>query len=211
MTDAAGNTRTYTGYTVRGEPTAWTDRSGHQWQQTFDAAGNRLTRTDPLGNERRWRYNGAGEKILQVNRDGGRVEWSYNESGLLKSISGSAVVDRTFSYGPGRKLTQITDADGVSTRLAYDAAGRLAKHVDSSGIARRFNYGAGKEGVEPNRVASVELPRRTIEYRYDKRDRRSAVVVRGDDGSKRVTRYRYNAAVDRTRIERNGTRIKRFD
>ena len=87
MTDAAGHTRTFTAYNVLGQATAWTDRAGHAWQQTFDAAGNRRSRTDPLGHEQSWSYDGAGHRVAQTDALGQRTDYTFDDAGLLVAVT----------------------------------------------------------------------------------------------------------------------------
>ncbi|MBS1994679.1 MAG: RHS repeat protein [Cyanobacteria bacterium SZAS LIN-2] len=109
VTDAVGNTTTYTSYNAHGQPTQLSDQNSVVTTLAYDA---RLRLTDRC-------VNG----VLPVCVGGELTHLDYWPTGLLKKSTlpdGSYLL---YSYDNAHRLTQVTDGAGNKMSYTLDAAG----------------------------------------------------------------------------------------
>ena len=96
--------------------------SGATTTETYDAAGNTLTRTDPNGTTTTWTYTPL-DKPSTV------------------SYSGSSAHSVTYGYDAGGNRTSMTDATGSSSST-FDSFGELASATNGAGQTIGYGYNA---------------------------------------------------------------------
>jgi RHS repeat-associated protein len=156
-TDPLSNDTTYA-YNADFNLTAVTDPRGKTTTQTWDTAGNLLTRTAPapLSYVQTWTYTAkndvdtyidgrnhttdytydpAGNLITITAPEGAETEFGRDPAGtgLLVSLTDPRDKVTTFSYDAEANLTSTITPLGNTTTMAYDSAGRLTSVVDPRG------------------------------------------------------------------------------
>ncbi|HVX70242.1 MAG TPA: RHS repeat-associated core domain-containing protein [Mycobacteriales bacterium] len=189
IVDALGRVTTAT-YNRLDEPLTVTDPTGVTTTNTYDAAGNLLSRstpvdgtrtatttyhrndpdhpddvtsvTDPRGNTTSYSYDSYGNLTLATDADGDIAARSYNVVGeLTSSVSPRGEVDGA-------------DASDFTTTYAYDADGRLTATTDPLGRVSREAY-----DLDGDLVSSTDPDGHVTTYAYDA-DRERTKLTRAD-------------------------------
>lgn len=170
ITNALGQTVTYSSYNAYGQPLAITDANGVVTTLTYDARQRVLSRT--VGGE--------------------TTAFAYTPTGLLQQVvlpDGSAV---QYGYDVVSRLTQIQDADGNRVVYTLDSSGnRTAGNVyDSGNTLRRTRTSTFNELNQLYQdIKAANTAEVTTKYTYDGNGNR--VTVHGP--MMRITTNRYDA------------------
>jgi len=206
ITDALGNTTTYTWDPTFHKLTNKIDSLGREWRYiwcyrgnlwseidpiggvtsyTYDAFNNRTSKTDPLGRVTRFVYDSLGNRLVQViDALGGISSFSYDMRGNL--ISSSDPLGRTsnFEYDLMNRLTKTVYPDGRFITLEYDLAGNVVLKRDNLSRETGFMYDLS------GRILTTTRPDGTvISSLYDSAGRKVSEI----DSLSRVTRFEYNS------------------
>ncbi len=151
-----------------------------RYRATFDADFNRLSFVDPRDVIRQWAYDAAGRDTAETDDYSYRERRFYGPSGLLDSVRtrNSHTIRR--NYDAAGRLTMlrfpaVTGGDtalGDSATYVYDAAGRLTLATNRHGSVTRSYYREGTARSETQSAPSTGV-QLTLEYRYDRADRRT--------------------------------------
>lgn len=171
VTDPEGNVTRYSDYDALGNAQTITDARAtplpeedqYTWQNTYDAAGNLLTRFDPYGKGETYTYNKTGDLESMTSASGSTVTLTSNASGQpLTMTDGNNKVTK-LEYNKAGNLTFTTDSNGNKTQTVYDAQGRVLRTVDGEGNTTQFNYAN-------ELLRSIEYPSYKEVLEYDKRN-----------------------------------------
>ena len=161
MTDANGNTTTYTydadneqtqitrpdssttktGYDGDGNVLTQTDGNGHTTTYTYDPLNRVASTTNPDGHTTTDSYDGAGNLLTSVDPSGRTTGYSYDAANRVTGISYSdgSTPNVTESYdADGRRIT-LKDGTGIST-FSYDTLGNLTSQTNGAGLTTSFAY-----------------------------------------------------------------------
>ena len=196
-----------------GNVTKIQDSLGIAWTGVYDEAGRLSKETGRPGIEKEYKYDVLG-RIVEVKSGGEAVErYSYTNRGL----------EVVFTDGEGKKFTQEKNRYGEledernrlsgTQRYSYDAEGRITSTVAYSGKQTKVEY-LDNEGITVTgysdgtqsiieRDLSGNIVRATnesgtVRYRYDGGGK---LVEQNDEGAGEVTKYSYNRAGLRIRMQ----------
>ncbi len=137
-------------------------------QATYDNAGNLTSETNGLGGPTVYyrEINGSGETVLTtIFPDTGTSYTTYYQDGTVKSISGTAVAPRFYTYGADgngawtKEFKGTDDSATEWTQTYTDMAGRAYKTVYAPGTATAVSYyntrGQLTNQVDPDLVSTV--------------------------------------------------------
>jgi RHS repeat-associated protein len=141
-TDPLGRVTQFT-HDPRGNVTAITDAAGHIRTFTYEPTFDRMTSSaDPLGNVTRFEYDGHGNLTAAIDPLGNRTEIAYNGAGQPASTTDALGNTTTFGYDAHGNLATVVDPLGNVTRRDHDLVGRLRRQQDAMGNAAAFLYDA---------------------------------------------------------------------
>jgi YD repeat-containing protein len=98
---------------------------------SYDAAGQLISRSDALGNAEIFAYDGAGRMLTRTDRAGATWTYQYDASGRRVSELGPPVAVTTFDLAG----TAQTTTRSIRTRLEYDALGNLTRRIEDADTA----------------------------------------------------------------------------
>jgi RHS repeat-associated protein len=162
---ADGGQENYT-YDAAGNLVRFTNADGQQTVYAYSEPGLRTSRTDPGGVVTEFEFDRDDRLSTRTSPDGTTTGYTYDARGLILSVDYSAtpVVDETFEYDGGGRLTGVEDATGT-TSLAYDEDGRLVSETDGSGDSLAYSYDAA------GRLTTIAYPGLgDLTYEYDAAD-----------------------------------------
>lgn len=172
LTDALGQTTTFTRDPSSNLLLATTDPLGRTTRYTYDETGNLRTVTDPLQQTRTFtyhptwnlvtsitdplenvttfEYDNVGnllaitdpEQHLRPEAERLKTRFTYNEYGQPVTATDPLNHTTTFEYGGVGNVTAIIDPLGHATVRTYDAVSRLLSQTDPLGKTTRFSYDA---------------------------------------------------------------------
>lgn len=169
--DPEGNITKYSDYDALGNAQTITDARAnvlpvnerYSWKNTYDAAGNLLTRRDPYNKGETYTYTKTGDLETTTAASGSQVVLTSNANGLpLTMVDGNGKVTK-LEYDKAGRLTFTTDANGNKTQTAYDAQGRTVRTVDGEGNTTQFNYAA-------DQLRNIQYPTYKELMEYDNRN-----------------------------------------
>ena len=148
---------------------------------TYDDDLNRLSLTDlRRGVTRSWAYDAAGRDTSETDDYGYSERRFYGRSGLVDSVRTRAtdVIRRT--YDAAGRLTQIRFANrasgdaarGDTVTYTYDAGGRMLTASNRNGQIARQYYREGTLKQDSQVTVFGATLNVTLQYRYDRADRR---------------------------------------
>lgn len=195
-----------------GRPVSMTDGSGASTHFRYDSAGRWLEVKDPRGHVKRLEYTPAGRlaSVREATGDQSRIE--HDADGYLAKLHHAGGGVTKLVRDPMGNPIRVTNPLGQETLRTYDLAGRLLSVTDAKGQTTSFAYDSASRLVEKRTADGAR-----VSYRYDSQGNRSAV----DDGKfpvlfsydkrnqltrieypavKRVLRYEYNDAGQRTKL-----------
>jgi RHS repeat-associated protein len=99
--------------------------SGATTTETYDAAGNTLTRADPNGVTTTWTYTplSLAATVSYSGSSAHSVSYGYDADGSRTSMS-DATGSSSYSYGPFGELTSATNGAGQVTGYGYNGDGQ---------------------------------------------------------------------------------------
>ncbi len=137
-------------------------------QATYDNAGNLTSQTNGLGGPTVYyrEINGSGETVLTtIFPDTGTSYTTYYQDGTVKSISGTAVAPRFYTYGADANGAWTKEYKGTDdsatewTQTYTDMVGRAYKTVYAPGTATAVSYyntrGQLTNQVDPDLVSTI--------------------------------------------------------
>ncbi|WP_345305001.1 putative Ig domain-containing protein, partial [Lysobacter hankyongensis] len=203
---------------------------------SYDAAGQLISRSDALGNAEIFAYDGAGRMLTRTDRMGAVWTYQYDASGRRVSELGPPVAVTTLdSAGNAQMATR-----SIRTRLEYDALGNLTRRIEDADTAgaRTTDYAydtrghqirttlpdAGTLNVATGAIVASGV-RPTIETTYDALGRAVVQKDAGDrysykvydalgrvayeiDQESYVTAYGYSAYGEQTALVRYATQLQ---
>lgn len=112
-------------YDANGNLTKWTDRSGQEWNYTYNSRGQVLTRTAPSGAVETYTYNAAG--LIETSKDGlnNTTTFEYDTLGRLKKAIHPDTSERVYAYDASDNIISVTDENGAVTEFEYDLNGNV--------------------------------------------------------------------------------------
>ncbi|MEU9331840.1 DUF6531 domain-containing protein [Streptomyces sp. NPDC048290] len=201
---------------------------------TWDEEGNCLSYTDVLGATARFEYTWFDLLRARTGVDGARHEFTYDTELRVTGVRNPQGREWTYTYGATGLTVSETDFDGRTTRYEHDAAGRRTAKAgphghrvtfaydalgnlvekDSAGLVTRFTYDDGDRltrAESPQSVLTLErdatgrlltetVDGHTMRYGYDA----GGELVSRTTPTGVVTRYAYDGAGHRTRVETDG-------
>jgi RHS repeat-associated protein len=213
FTDAAGAVRTYgySSYAITGQtgpegststsydpslsPSSFTDQTGSQWQATYDARGNMLTRAapPPLSYVESWTYDQRNNPLTFTDGRGNTTVWAYDGSGRMLSETKPGGVTTSYVWNTDGTMASSTDPRGATTSYTYDTNGNPLTITSPMGNITSYTYdGAGRvlTITEPRgNVAGATAAQFQQKFTYDP----DGNVVTERDALNRLTRHEYDA------------------
>ena len=141
--DPAGNETLYT-YDADFNLTASTDPRGKTTTQTWDGAGNLLTRSPPapLSYVQTWTYNARNDVATYINGRNKTTTYTYDTAGNLTKVTAPEGAETEFgrdAVGTGL-LVSLTDPRDNVTTYGYDAQANLTSSVTPLGNRTTMGY-----------------------------------------------------------------------
>lgn len=148
VTDPEGNIIRYSDYDALGHAQTIADARtnilpiSEQYTQknTYDAAGNLLTRRDSYNKGDTYTYTKTGDLETTTTASGNKVALVSNAKGQVLLITDINNKVSKMEYDKAGQLTFTTDPNGNRNQIFYDAQGRVVRTVDGEGNATQFNY-----------------------------------------------------------------------
>jgi RHS repeat-associated protein len=219
LTDSLGNSTSYTSALIGG---VWLSASSQgsgcsscslrgTIQNTYDAAGNVLTRTDELGRTTTYTYdtknNVTSISVPIGNGSNATTSYTYNSLGEVLTATDPLGNVTTNTYDTnGNLLTVTTPAPGTGaaasvTHFAYDTKGELTTITDPLNNATTLTYTAA--GL----IATItDAQNNVTTYGYDSHGNRTSVT----DALNHQTTFAYDAADRLTTITYPGSTTTTF-
>ncbi|NJM09052.1 hypothetical protein HC891_26940, partial [Candidatus Gracilibacteria bacterium] len=168
MTDPAGATTTYRGYTATRKPTEIEDGLGRITRFSYDSRGMPTTITNALNQTTQVAYDSWSRVTQQTDALNRRSTFVYTGANLTRVIDAlgqTVVLTYTDQAGWRSKLSTVADQEGRTTQLRYDVAGDLTEIVDALNQVTTIGYDSlGR----PTDLVDAKRQRTTIQY--DARD-----------------------------------------
>jgi YD repeat-containing protein len=149
-----GSTTT-TSYGVCAQPLRQVDELGRVTLNTYDAAGNRLTRTTAAETAaavtESWTYNARGQVLTHTDALGRTSAYVYAANGLLlnhiESVdqAGDAPATWTFTYDSAGNRTGVSDPAGRLTTTTLDSRNRPVRVTYADASYTSTTYGSGTD------------------------------------------------------------------
>ncbi len=154
----------------------------HEWKQTYDAAGNILTKDDGCGNETVYIYNGYGQltevKLMEYDSVGSNgqkrfkdiktlTRYSYDANGNMESQSFEGKPAVGYEYNAMnliKKKIYPGTVDNAET-YSYYKDGTLKQKIDRNNVTTTYQYYPQGWLAEENAVKSGDYTKRI--YTYD--------------------------------------------
>lgn len=150
-------------------------------QFTYDDGLNRLSVTDLRGVTRSWAYDAAGRDTSETDDYWYSERRFYGPSGLIDSVRSRATDTIRRNYDAAGRLTQIRfgnrasgdAARGDTVTYTYDAGGRMLTASNRNGQIARQYYREGTLKQDSQVTAFGATLNVTLQYRYDRANRRT--------------------------------------
>jgi RHS repeat-associated protein len=222
VTDALGDSTTYTYDLASGKLSSTTNSIGDKTLYQYDERGNLTSITDTRGNRSSFVYNSFGQLSESIDQSENKTVFSYDSLGNLISVRDAVGNVTSQRYDGISRLVEIEDSQGkrssVSydqldqiisvieenklTRLAYDAIGNLLSFTDARNNRIAFTYDqSGRVLTRIDQLGNTES------FRYDLagnvlefKDRRGQVTAFTHDTLNRLV----------TEVYQDGVSVKRF-
>lgn len=211
VTDPEDYVETFQAYDALGNAHVRIDKREHRWEMDYDNAGNLTAMTNPLTHTTTYEYDGAGNRTAQVDALTTRTAYVYDDAGRLERIIDHLDGETVVTYGDNRQIETVTDPSGHWRRIEYNARGQRAAVVDAAGNRIEYHYGGIEHNAGIERLARVDYPTYTEEYRYDTRGRRTAVIKTTEDGLTQTQRFSYDGAGNRITSTDPAQRTTEYD
>jgi RHS repeat-associated protein len=181
LVDPRGRSTKYF-YDALGQLVARKDAAGSSTWFSYDSEGNLMALTDPAGNTTRFRYDALGRQTEEIDPRSKSRKFVYNRMSLLEKEIGPDGGTTRYEYNHKGDLTRINYPDETFAQFRYDKLGNISEIKDPENWLR-YSYNMDDQ------VTRVEdkILKKTLEYAYNKRGNRSAMV-----GPTGTTRYEYD-------------------
>ncbi|OQY55428.1 MAG: hypothetical protein DRR08_15345 [Candidatus Parabeggiatoa sp. nov. 2] len=187
ITDAAGQTLTYT-YNEFGQTLTGINGDGVQlFRNTYDTEGRIISQDDSVEGNQLFRlsYDDTTQpgKIISTvtNRTGGTRVYTYDDNYQLLSLRDELGNTTSYAYSNGRRSSE-TDANGHTTRFVY-RNGHLVAMTNTANLSTAFSYDS-----RANLLSIKNALGQLVRWEYDANNN----VIRQTDRAGQITRFAYN-------------------
>ena len=142
ITDALGNTTTFTYEPAFSQLTSVTDAIGHVTTFDYDGRGNLLRVTDANGNTTTYEYDGFGQLTRVTDPLGQQTSVSHDGLGNVIGVTDAAGATTSATYDGVSRPTSATDSLGRTTAVTYDVLDRIAAQTDAQKNTTLYTYDA---------------------------------------------------------------------
>ncbi len=189
ITDAAGQTTTYT-YNEFGQTLTGSNGDGVRlFTNTYDSEGRIIAQDDSVeGNQvfgLSYDETSQPDKIITTvtNRNGKARVFTYDENYQLLSLQNTLGKTTSYVYTTGRRVSE-TDANGNTTRFVYDSEGNPVAITNAADLTTYLSYD------NRGNVLAVKNPLGQItRLVYDANNN----LIRQTDHAGQITQFEYNA------------------
>jgi len=172
VTDPEGNITHYSDYDALGNAQTIVDARAnllpvaeqYTWKNTYDAAGNLLTRRDPYNKGETYTYKKTGDVEIVTFVSGNKVTLTSNASGQPLTMTDDNNKTAKFEYDKAGRLSAIVDANGNKSQLSYNAQGQIFHITDGENNKIQLNY-------IKDTLRSIQYPTYKELLEYDNRNR----------------------------------------
>jgi RHS repeat-associated protein len=144
--------------------------NGHTTQYAYDPVHRLTSVTDPLGHTSNNTYDAAGNKISFADNNGDTTSLTYDSLNRLTGVSYPDQTTVSYTYDAVGNRLAMTDSSGT-TGYAYDGLNRLTGVTRPGGQLVQYSYDA-----VGNRVGMTYPDGKTVSYAYDTVNRLSGVT-----------------------------------
>ncbi|MBS1165544.1 MAG: wapA1 [Proteobacteria bacterium] len=125
-------------YDARHRPTLAVDAAGQKSNQTYNGAGQLLSRTNALGETTTYTYDSQANLASITNANGHTAaSFTYDAAARVRTYTDSEGWTATYDYDDADRPTKVTYPDGTTTSYTYDRLD-LASYTDR--LHRKWRY-----------------------------------------------------------------------
>lgn len=196
VTDALGNSTTFTYPTIGEIPETITDALQRTTTFTHNAVGDVTSITDPAGKITLLTYDSAGRLLTITDPNQHTTTFTYGADGRPETITDALGRTTRLFYDAAKRISSTRAPDGTMGYLSYDALDRISSVEDALGRLTRFAY-------DPvgNLLALTDPKGNSTTFLYDELSRPIRDIA--PDGSPRILGYDLNGNLA-TLTDRNG-------
>ncbi|HMP76410.1 MAG TPA: RHS repeat-associated core domain-containing protein [Kiritimatiellia bacterium] len=163
--------------------------------------GDLKTEADAMGNTNSYSWSAAGLLIGHTDAGGHASAYAYDWRGSLLARTNADQSVIAIQYDRFGNRTNYIDERGVETHFVYDDDNRLATVRDALGRVTSYEYGrspsassgCGGCGSHAGTISRTIAPDgKTIEYGYDRSDKRTNEVIAAGTADESVTTWTYD-------------------
>ena len=153
-------------------------------QFSYDSAGNITSIKDALGFETKYEYDESNRLIANIDALGNKTNYIYDGENLSKVILPDNS-ETSYKYdSQGRVITQ-TEANGLITNIQYDEAGNIIRLYDNKDLDENYTYDSAN-----NLLTETNSLGEKTSYTYDSEGR----VTKIDYADKTSESFSYDEA-----------------
>ena len=186
ITDANGNTFTYTYDSKKRIKTGTDPENIKYFENTFDSYGRLIAQKDALGNSFVFSYD--GDKRIVTDRNGKQSTRIFNSKELLIKYIDENANTTTYEYDSRHNVTKETDGRGYSIIKEYNSFNKPTKVTHKNGNVTTFSYD-NKGNLTKITYPCIADEYSTETYQYNSRNQ----IIRHTDTYGTVTVYTYDA------------------
>ncbi len=181
-----------------GNVIAYANRADDQFEFTYNAFGQVLTKEHPDGSIDRFGYDNRGN-LVSATDTSGTILFAYDLADRLTKVSYPGGRFLEYTYDTANRRTSMTDQDGLAVRYSYDAlgrldgvrdqsnetlvsyaydiVGRLAREDRGNGTFTTYEYDEAGQLIQLVNHAPDGTENSRFDYRYDDLGRRTQMVT----------------------------------
>ena len=153
-------------------------------QFSYDSAGNITSIKDALGFETKYEYDESNRLIANIDALGNKTNYTYDGENLSRVILPDNS-ETSYKYdSQGRVITQ-TEANGLITNIQYDEAGNIIRLYDNKDLDENYTYDSAN-----NLLTETNSLGEKTSYTYDSEGR----VTKIDYADKTSESFSYDEA-----------------